>query len=404
MMSTIGLRTPSSGTRQRSGAGRTVALALIVVLIVAAVITRGFGLLGGAQTGAAAAGAPGGAAAMQMPPMPVDVAPVTVGDIVDEVRATGRIEAEHTVSLKPDEQGRIVELLFREGQQVEAGAPLVRIDDAMLKAQRERASADQNLAKQQLDRARRLRADNASTPADLERAEAAAKSADAAVALLDLQLARTTVRAPFKGVIGQRLVSPGDYVTTSTSLLAMQTTDPQRAIIEVPERHAAALKRGQTIEFSVAAHPGRTFRAQVEFIDPQVQTEGRAIVVEANAPNADNALKAGMFIEARLATATRSSALIVREDAIQPLRTANIVWVVTDGKAARRIVQLGSRSNGFVEILSGVKAGEQVVVGGLERMGDGMAVAPRGSAPEGKAGQKSEPPPPDTTSTSKGRG
>jgi multidrug efflux pump subunit AcrA (membrane-fusion protein) len=85
-----------------------------------------------------------------------------------------------------------------------------------------------------------------------------------------------------------------------------------------------------------------------------------------------------MFVEASLAAATRTNALIVREDAIQPLRTANIVWVVADGKASRRTVQLGSRSNGVVEILEGIKAGEQVVVGGLERMADGMAVAPRG--------------------------
>jgi membrane fusion protein (multidrug efflux system) len=315
---------------------------------------------------------------MQMPPMPVDVGPVHVGDIVDEVRATGRIEAEHMVSLRSDEEGRIVELLFREGQNVTAGAPLIRIDDAMLRAQKERALADQNLTQQQLERVQRLRAGNASTPADLERAEAAARSAKAAIALLDLQLERTTVRAPFSGVIGQRFVSPGDYVTTSTPLLSMQTMDPQRAVIEVPERYSGALRRGQTVDFSVAAYPQRVFHAQVEFIDPAVQEDGRTIVVKAVAPNPDFALRAGMFIEARLATTTRTNALTVREDAIQPLRAGNVVWVVAEGKASRRIVQLGARSRGMVEILSGVKAGEQVVIGGLERMAEGMAVAPRG--------------------------
>jgi membrane fusion protein (multidrug efflux system) len=332
----------------------------------------------GAQ-GSPAAAEGGGDGGMQMPPMPVDVNPVTVGSIVDEVRATGRIEAEQMVELKPDEQGRVVELLFREGQAVEKGAPLVRIDDAMLRAQKERATADQQLARQQLERVRRLRADNASTPADLERAEAAARSAEANIALLDLQLERSVVRAPFAGVVGQRFVSLGDYVTTSSPLLSLQTVNPQRVVIEVPERYAGSLRRGQAIVFTVAAHPARKFRAQVEFIDPAVQLEGRAIVVKAIAPNGDNALKAGMFVEASLAAATRTNALIVREDAIQPLRTANIVWVVADGKASRRTVQLGSRSNGVVEILDGVKAGEQVVVGGLERMADGMAVAPRGS-------------------------
>ncbi|HEY0673135.1 MAG TPA: efflux transporter periplasmic adaptor subunit, partial [Longimicrobiales bacterium] len=94
-------------------------------------------------------------------------------------------------------------------------------------------------------------------------------------------------------------------------------------------------------------------------------------------PNPGGVLKPGMFIEARLATETRSNAVVVPEDAVQPLRTANVVWAVVDGKATRRTVQLGTRSQGIVEVLDGLKAGEQVVVGGLERMGEGMAVAPR---------------------------
>ena len=204
----------------------------------------------------------------------------------------------------------------------------------------------------------------------------------AALAVLQLQIERSTVRAPFAGVVGQRFVSEGDYATTATRLLTLQTTDPQRVVIEVPERHAASLKRGQVVEFTVAAHPGRVFQGVVDFIDPVVQPESRTITVKAQAPNPGRLLKAGMFIEARLATATRADAIIVPEDAIQPLRTANVVWAVVDGKASRRVVRLGTRSQGVVEIVSGVTAGEQVVVGGLERMADGLPVAPR-PRPEG---------------------
>jgi membrane fusion protein (multidrug efflux system) len=312
-----------------------------------------------------------------MPPMPVDVDIARLERVVDAVRATGRIEAVQAVELQPDEQGRVVALLFREGQAVGAGTPLVRIDNTLLRAQAERARADRDLARQQLERVRRLRADNAASPADVERAEATARSADAALSVLQLQIERTTVRAPFSGVVGQRFVSLGDYVTSASRLLTLQTIDPQRAVIEVPERHAAQLRPGQSIEFTVAAQPGRVFRADVEFIDPVVQTARRTILVKARAPNRDRALKTGMFIEARLATATRLNAIVVSEDAIQPLRTANVVWAVVNGKASRRVVQLGARSQGVVEIMSGVQAGEQVVVGGLERMAEGMPVAPR---------------------------
>ncbi|MGQ0714657.1 MAG: efflux RND transporter periplasmic adaptor subunit [Gemmatimonadaceae bacterium] len=323
----------------------------------------------------------GAAGPASMPPMPVDVDTARHRAVVDAVRATGRIEAVQAVELRPDEQGRVMALRFREGQYVSRGQPLIKIDDAMLRAQAERATADRDLSRQQLERVRRLREQNATSPADLERAEAAARSAEAALAVLELQIERTTVRAPFAGVVGQRFVSAGDYVTTATRLLTLQTIDPQRAVIEVPERHAVRLKPGQTVEFSVAAEPGRTFRARVDFIDPVVQRDNRMIVVKAVARNPDRVLKPGMFIEASLATATRSNAVVVPEDAVQPLRTANVVWVVADGKASRRVVQLGARSQGFVEVLGGVEAGELVVVGGLERMAEGMPLAaqPRGA-------------------------
>ena len=350
---------------------------LIVLAVVAVVVTLRYGRTANAANGEVADAAPA------MPPMPVDVDTARQRPVVDAVRATGRIDAIQAVDLRPDEQGRVTALLFREGQFVGKGTPLIKIDDDMLRAQAERAKADRDLAQQQLERMRRLREQNASSPADLERAEASARSASAALAVLELQIARTTVRAPFAGVVGQRFVSAGDYVTTATRLLTLQTVDPQRAVIEVPERHAVRLRPGQTVEFMVAAEPGRTFHARVDFIDPVVQVDSRTIVVKALAPNPDRVLKPGMFIEARLATATRANATVIPEDAVQPLRTANVVWAVADGKASRRVVQLGARSQGVVEVLSGVEPGELVVVGGLERMAEGMPLAPQ---PRARAG------------------
>jgi membrane fusion protein (multidrug efflux system) len=375
----------SKALKNRRGNGRPAIVAgvLVVGLIAVFLLMRGRGEA--AQSGGeAAAGGEGGAAGgpPAMPPMPVDVDTARRQSVVDAVRATGRIEAQQAIELRPDEQGRITDILFREGQFVERGTPLVKVDDAMLKAQSERAKADRDLSTQQLERVRRLRAQNAAAPADLERAEAAARSAEAGLALLELQLERTTVRAPFSGAIGQRFVSVGDYVTTQTRLLTLQTVDPQRAVIEVPERYAVKLRPGQVVEFSIASQEGRTFRGRVDFIDPVVQGESRTILVKASAPNPGRLLKPGMFIEAQLATDTRANAIVVPEDAVQPMRAANVVWAVVDGKASRRVVTLGVRSAGVVEILNGVQAGETVVVGGLERMGEGMPVAPR---PRGQA-------------------
>lgn len=312
-----------------------------------------------------------------MPPMPVEAVAARPDTVVEAIAATGQIEAVQAVELRPSVEGRIVEILFREGQEVAEGAPLFKVDDAELKAQVARAEAERDLARQALERTRQLIAQNASSTADLERADAAARSADAQYDLLRIRLDRTVVRSPFSGVAGQRLVSLGDYVNTSTKLVTLRTVNPQRATFRVPERYTAELRRGQSVEFSVAALPNRTFTGEVEFVDPVVELPARTILVKALVPNGNRLLHAGMFIEARVATDIRPGAVVIPEDAVLPLQNANVVWVAADGKADRREVTLGVRTPGFVEVRAGVRSGELVVVGGAERLFPGAAVAPK---------------------------
>jgi membrane fusion protein, multidrug efflux system len=134
---------------------------------------------------------------------------------------------------------------------------------------------------------------------------------------------------------------------------------------------------GQQVTFRVAALPGREFIGKVDFVDPTVQLPGRTIMVKAQVPNPRRELQAGMFIEARLATAVRPRAVVIPEDAVIPLQGSTFVWVAARAKATRRQVELGVRTPGFVEIKSGIDSGETVVVGGQERLGEGAPVAPK---------------------------
>jgi membrane fusion protein (multidrug efflux system) len=309
--------------------------------------------------------------------MPVEVAVARTDTVVDAILATGQIEAVQSIELRPDIEGRLAEILVREGALVSRGTPLFKVDDAELKAQVARAEADRDLARQSLARTRDLLAQKASSQAELERAEATARSDEAQLDLLKVRLERTVVRAPFAGVVGQRFVSLGDYVTTSSRLVSLQTVTPQRAAFQVPERYADELRDGQRVTFQVAALRGREFTGRVDFVDPVVQLPGRTITVKAVVPNPDRALQPGMFIEARLATAVRPNAVVIPEDAVTALQGSTFVWVVSQGKATRRQVDLGVRTPGFVEARSGVAAREQVVVGGQERLGEGAPVAPK---------------------------
>jgi len=347
-------------------------------------------------------GAPGGAGGP--PAMPVDVAVAIRDSVREELIATGQIEAEQAIELRPEVDGRIIRIMVPEGSEVGAGQGLFKIDDAELRAQVWRLEAERDLAEQALARTRRLLEENAASEAELEEAEARARSAQANLELQQVRLERTLVRAPFSGVLGQRRVSLGDYVTSSTPLVSLQTVDPQRAAFDVPERYAARLAVGQEVVFEVAAVPDREFIGTVDFVDPRVELPGRTIRVKAEVPNRERLLQAGMFIEARLSTELRPDAVLVPETAVVQLESGPIVWVVgTGGQAFRREVELGIRRPGWVEIRTGVEAGETVITAGMERLFEGAVVMPRqpidtpADASGAPAPEEDVGPPPDST-------
>jgi len=318
------------------------------------------------KANSAAGGGPGGGGGFAMP---VEVAAAIRDTVVDAIAATGQIEAVQSVDLRPEVDGRIVDILVREGQEVGAGTGLFKVDDAELKAQVARAEADRDVAQRNLERTKQLMAQNASSQADLERADAGYRAAQASYDLLKTRLDRTVVRAPFAGVVGRRLVSIGSYVNSQTPLISLQSVNPQHASFQVPERYADRLRRGQLVSFQVAALPGKNFSGEVVFVDPVVELPGRTILIKARVPNPEHQLQAGMFIEARLATDIRPNAVVVPEDAILPVQGSTYVWVVKEGKADRRQVTLGVRTAGWAEIQGGgIDAGDQVVVGGAERL------------------------------------
>ena len=318
---------------------------------------------------------PGGAPGGGMPPMPAEVALAIHDTVVDAIGATGQIEAVQSVDLRPEVDGRIVDILVREGQAVAAGTPLFKVDDAELKAQVAKAEADRDVAQRNLERTKQLIAQNASSQSDLEKADAGYRSAQASYDLLKTRLDRTVVRAPFAGLAGRRLVSIGTYVNAQTPLISLQSINPQHATFQVPERYADRLRQGQLVSFQVAALPGKNFSGEVVFVDPVVELPGRTILIKARVPNPERRLQAGMFIEARLATDIRPNAVVVPEDAILPLQGQTYIWAVKGGKADRRQVTLGVRTAGWVEIQAGsVDAGDSVVVGGAERLFPGANV------------------------------
>lgn len=301
--------------------------------------------------------------------------------IEDTVTAVGTIDANERVELQPEAPGLIRAILFTEGERVEQGDRLFQLDASKEEAAVSQAQAEKVLAQSNLERAQSLVGTKAISRQEVDKlaSELAVKSA-----VLEVQeenLSDRVVIAPFAGVVGPRLVSPGQYVHTGTPL----GTLVDQAIVKVrcglPERALAHVQVGQTGRIRVNAYPDRTFVGKVDLISPEVDVATRTAEVRLRVPNPEGLLKPGMFARVEIVAAVRERALVIPEGALVPSLEAFSVYVVQEERARLRPVQVGVRGPGEVEILQGLKEGDRLVISGTQKLVDGMKVTSAQTAP-----------------------
>jgi RND family efflux transporter MFP subunit len=201
------------------------------------------------------------------------------------------------------------------------------------------------------------------------------QAAQARVALARKALADTVVRAPFAGLVAERLVSVGDYVTRGTKVAVVVRINPLRARLTVPEALVAAVGVGQPIALEVAAFPDRTFAGTIRYVSPALDASQRALTLEAVVPNADQALKPGMFATARIQQAEHTPALLVPASAVLTSSGTSRVYVIDGDHVEARVVTVGQTVDDQVEITLGLSAGERVATANVGQLADGMVIA-----------------------------
>jgi membrane fusion protein (multidrug efflux system) len=311
----------------------------------------------------------------------VEVAPVRLATVVEEIGAVGTLQANESVVIAPEIDGRISQILIEEGRKVEVGQPLVRFDDAILRGEQAQEQANLTLAQANFERADTLFQQRSGTQRARDEALAALQSARASADLARTRLEKATIRAPFTGVLGLRSVGPGEFVARGEPLVTIQSLDPLKVDFRVPETLLTAVRTGQAIKVTADALPGREFKGEIYAIDPQVDVNGRAIRLRARIPNPDDELRPGLFVRVTVAGERRENAVLVPEGAIVPQGDRRLVYRVADGKVAAVPVRIGQRRAGAVEVLEGLAEGDTVVTAGQQRLRDGQAVEIVNSAP-----------------------
>ncbi len=344
------------------------------------------------------------------------------------IRVSGTLHAQEDADVAAEVAGRVIATPVERGSRVSANDALVRLVASEGEAQAAEAQANAaqlearlgmtnaaafavervpevanaqatlQLARTEFERARMLHEKQLLSQAEFDQrsaqAEATARQYDVArnsaaqqyqallaararVTLAQKALADTTVRAPFAGVVGERFVSIGDYVTRGTKVATVMRVDPLRVELTVPEQYVSAVATGRAVTFEVDAYPGETFVGQVRYVSPSVAAATRALTLEAIVPNPSNRLKPGFFATARIEQAAMLPGLLVPTTAVRSISGTSRVFVIAGDRVEERVVMVGQRVGEQDEITSGLKAGERVVAKDVDRLVDGVRVVVR---------------------------
>lgn len=377
--------------------------------------------------GAAACGTDPATVSAEAKPEPLSISTATaeLRPIDRFLRVTGSLTADEQAEVSAETTGRVIDTPVERGTRVAQGAMLARISgsDASAQLQEAEANAGQIEARlglapsQTFDASRVPEVMNSRASLDLAGSEfarmkslldqkvvsqsefdqrrtqleaarqqyqiarnAAEQSyrsllaARARVALARKGMADTVVRAPFAGLVAERLVSAGDYVTRGTRVATVVRIDPMRVELTVPEQSVSLVRVGQPVRLGVDAYPNEVFEATVRFVSPTLRTDQRALTVEAVAANRDGRLKPGLFVTASIQQPASAPALLVPVDAVETIAGTSRVYVVKDGTIEERIVTTGDRVADRIEITSGLVKDELVAAEPRGRLTDGAPV------------------------------
>jgi membrane fusion protein (multidrug efflux system) len=332
---------------------------------------------------------------MVMPPETVTATIVSEGEWEQVVRATGSVQAVQGVTVSAEIGGRVTEISFESGAQINAGDVLLQMDTATEDAQLASALATAALARTERARIRKLIKRNVTSADELDQAEAQVKETAAQVGVIRAAIAKKTVRAPFSGHLGLRQVNLGEILKEGTAIVSLQNLDPVHVDFSLPQRELAQLKTNMKVRVASDVAPGEIFEGKLIAVNPEVDPVTRNVRVRALVANPGGQLRTGMFASVEVVLPQSRHLLSVPATSVLYAPFGNSVFVIDEqqdeqsgekSKVLRQqLVQLGEARGDFIEITKGLKSGETVVTSGVFKLSAGTKVtidntlAPRAS-------------------------
>ena len=306
-------------------------------------------------------------------PVPVVSQRVELQAVTRELKALGTARANEAVEITAKTSNIVSAIRFRDGERVAKGAVLVELDSAQVRADLAAAQAALTESNSQYQRANELLPTQSLSKSQFDQIVAARAANAARVDAARARLEDTVIRAPFAGRMGLRRVSVGSLISPGAVITTLDDTSVIKVDFAIPESNLTSLRPGLPVTVTSTAYPGRSFAGKVASLDSRIDATSRSVLVRAEFPNADGALKPGMFLNVELRRDERQG-LVVPEESLVPEQNRQFVYVVTGGMAEKREVRTGLRRPGSVEILDGLRAGERIVVEGTVKLREGGPV------------------------------
>ncbi len=287
---------------------------------------------------------------------------------------TGSILANESLELKSEASGKLTKINFKEGARVNQGDLLAQINDEEIRAQIEKQRYMQKLNKDNEFRQRQLFKKDAISQEEYDNALNRLNTTISDIKLLEAQLQKTRVYAPFDGIIGLRYVSTGAYITPSTVIATLYNNSPAKIEFAVPSRYSAALTAGKKIRFTIENDTSRVFVGEVYALEPRINEETRTLKLRALADNSKGLLIPGQFAKVDLILNSNPNALLIPTQAVIPGQSGQKVFVARAGKARELAIQTGTRTNLSIEVLSGLQAGDTVITTGILQLRNDLPI------------------------------
>jgi membrane fusion protein, multidrug efflux system len=349
---------------------------LVIVALAALVLIGGaWYLFAGGKSAVPAAGGPNGKAGRTVA---VVTAHAEKKEFAYEVEALGTLRANEFVNITAKVADRVAAIHFTEGQQVRKGDVLIELDNTEARADLAAAEAAASDSRSQYKRSQELYQTKALSEAQLDQLQATLLANEARVAAARSRLADRVITAPFSGRVGLRNVSLGGLVNPGAVITTLDDLSVVKLDFAVPEIFLSTLQPGLTVEARSTAYTGVTFAGRVSGIDTRVDPTTRSVAIRALIDNRDGRLRPGMFMTVKLVR-PEGQALMLPEQAIVPENEQHFVYVIADGKAHKREIQIGRRRPGEVEVLQGLSADDGVVVDGTLNLREGVPVRVQGA-------------------------